>query len=65
LKYSKGKEGALTFNATYKQVNSIDSDGCRPPKNWEKNFRPLLQESDNQVYDPIRDQQQTSGGYFS
>jgi hypothetical protein len=47
FKYSKGKEGAPTFDATYKQVHSIDSDGCRPPENWEKKFSHPRQESDN------------------
>jgi hypothetical protein len=33
FKYNKGKEGAPTFDATHKQVHSIDSDGCGPPEN--------------------------------
>jgi hypothetical protein len=40
FKYSKGKEGTLSFDATHEQVHSIDSDGCGPLENWEKNFRP-------------------------
>jgi hypothetical protein len=65
FKYNKGKKGAPTFNATHKQVHSIDSNGYGPPKNWEKNFRPARQERDDQVYDPRRDHQQTRGGYSS
>jgi hypothetical protein len=40
FKYNKGKEDAPTFDATHKQVYSIDSDGCGPPENLKKNFRP-------------------------
>jgi hypothetical protein len=40
FKYSKGKEGAPTFDATHKQVHSIDSEKCGSLENWEKNFRP-------------------------
>jgi hypothetical protein len=36
FKYSKGKEGATSFNAAHKQIHSIDSDGCGPQKIWEK-----------------------------
>jgi hypothetical protein len=43
--YSKGKEGTSSFDAAHKQVHSIDSDGCGPLENWEKNYKPLLQES--------------------
>jgi hypothetical protein len=57
FKYSKGKEGAPTFDATHKQVHSINSDGCGPLKNWEKKFRPPRQESGSRVYDPRRDHQ--------
>jgi hypothetical protein len=32
-KYNKIKEGTLSFDNTTKQVHSIDSDGCGPPKN--------------------------------
>jgi hypothetical protein len=45
FKYSKGKEGAPTFDATHKQVHRIKSDGCRPPENWEKNFRPCARKA--------------------
>jgi hypothetical protein len=39
FKYSKSKEGHSSFDTSHRQVHYIDSDGCRPPKNWEKNFR--------------------------
>jgi hypothetical protein len=40
FKYSKSKEGTSSFDTSHRQVHSIDSDGCGPPENWEKNFRP-------------------------
>jgi hypothetical protein len=40
FKYSKGKEVATSFVIARKQVHNIDSDGCGPQENWEKNFRP-------------------------
>jgi hypothetical protein len=45
FKYSKDKEGAPTFDATHKQVHRIKSDGCVPPENWEKNFRPCARKA--------------------
>jgi hypothetical protein len=65
FKYSKTKEVASSFNVMHKQVHSIDLDGCGPLENWEKNSRPLRQESQNRVHDPRRDHQQTRGGYSS
>jgi hypothetical protein len=47
FKYSKGKEGATSFDAVCKQVHSIDLDGCRPQENWEKNLRPPQQENES------------------
>jgi hypothetical protein len=32
-KYSKSRENISNFNTTHKQVHSIDSNGCGPPKN--------------------------------
>jgi hypothetical protein len=34
-----------------KHVHSIDSDGCGPPENWEKNFRGPLQERNLRTFD--------------
>jgi hypothetical protein len=65
FKYNKTKEVASSFDVTHKQVRSINSDGCGPLEKWEKNFRPPHQESENKVYDPRRDHQQTGGGYSS
>jgi hypothetical protein len=36
FKYNKSKEGHPSFDASHRQVHSIDSDGCRPLENWEK-----------------------------
>jgi hypothetical protein len=44
---------------------NIDSDGCGPLENWEKNFRLMWQENKNEAYDPRREHQQTRGGYSS
>jgi hypothetical protein len=65
FKYSKGKEGATSFDVARKQVHSIDSDGCGPQKNCDKNFRPPRQENESRPYDPRRDHQQSRGGYFN
>jgi hypothetical protein len=63
FKYRKIREGTSSFDASHKQVHSIDSDGCRPPKNWEKNFRPSRPESDNRMHDYKRDHHQPRGVY--
>jgi hypothetical protein len=54
-KYSKSRENTSNFDTTNKQVHSIDSDGCGPPKKWEKKFRPLWLESKSRTYTPRRD----------
>jgi hypothetical protein len=48
-KYSKRRESTLSFDSSHKKVHNIDSDGCGPPKNWEKNYRPPRQESENGI----------------
>jgi hypothetical protein len=65
FKYNKSKEVHSNFDTSHRQVHSIDSDGCRPPKNWEKNFRPPRPESENRAYDPRKDRTQTGGGHSS
>jgi hypothetical protein len=65
FKYIRNKERARSFDTTHKQVHSINSNGCRPPENWEKNFRPPRQESENRMYDSRRDNQQNREGYPS
>jgi hypothetical protein len=47
FKYIKTKEVASSFDVTHKQVHSIHSIACGPPENWEKNFRPPWQDSEN------------------
>jgi hypothetical protein len=64
-KYNKRKEGHSSFDTSHRQVHSIDLDGCGPPKNWEKNFRPPWPESENMSYDPRKDRIQTRGGHSS
>jgi hypothetical protein len=54
-KYSKSRDSALSFDTTHKLVHSINSDGCGPLKNREKNFRPLRLESKRRTYNPRRD----------
>jgi hypothetical protein len=53
FKYSKGKEGATSFDTARKQVHSIDSEGSRPPR----------QETESIMYDSRQDHQQNRGGY--
>jgi hypothetical protein len=54
-KYNKSRENTSNFDTTHKQVHSIDSDGCGPQENWEKNFRPPRLESESRTYTPRRD----------
>jgi hypothetical protein len=61
FKYSKRKEGHLSFDTSHKQVHNIDLDGCGPPENWEKIFRPPRPKIENMAYDPRKDRIQTRG----
>jgi hypothetical protein len=54
-KYSKSGENSPHSDTTHKQVHSIDSNGCGPPENWEKNFRPPRLESEIRTYTPRKD----------
>jgi hypothetical protein len=63
--YTINKEGEASFDIACKQVHIIDSDGYGPPENWDKNFRPPWQESENRLYDSRKDHQQNNGGYPS
>jgi hypothetical protein len=63
FKYNKVKEGTTSFGMPHMQVHIIGTDRCGPPKNWEKNFRPLRLESESRTYDPRRDCSQSRGGY--
>jgi hypothetical protein len=62
-KYSKSRDSALSFDTTHKLVHSINSDGCGPLKNREKNFRPLRLESKRRTYNPRRDYHHPRGDY--
>jgi hypothetical protein len=63
LKSNKGKEGTTSFDTPDRQVHSINTDRCRPPKNWEKNIRPPRPKSESRTYDPREDHSQTRRGY--
>jgi len=44
-------------------VNSIDSDGCGPPENWEKNYEdPRSPQRKEKSFDSRRDQNDRRGG---
>jgi hypothetical protein len=60
---ANGKEGITSFDMPHRQVHSIDTDGCGPLENWEKNFRPLPPKNENRTCDPRRDRNQNRGGY--
>jgi hypothetical protein len=63
-KYSKSRDSTSNFDTTHKQVvHCIDSDGCGPLKNWEKNFRPSRQESESRTYNPRREYHHPRVGY--
>jgi hypothetical protein len=64
-KYSKSRESTLSFDTSHKQVHNINSDGCRPSENWEKNFRPPRLKSANRTYDSKRDYHHPRGSYSS
>jgi hypothetical protein len=53
------------LDTSHKQVHNIDSDGYGPPKNWEKNSRPLRPKSEKRTYDSKRDYHHPRGGYSS
>jgi hypothetical protein len=45
-----------------KPVHNIDSDGCGPPKNWERNFGTPLQERHKRTFDQRSAQGSQRGG---
>jgi hypothetical protein len=61
-KYNKSRENTSNFDTAHKQVHNIDSNGCGPLENWEKNFIPLWLESESRTYTPRRDYH-PRGGY--
>jgi hypothetical protein len=40
----------MSFDTSRKQVNNINSDGCGPRENWEKNFGPLESENRRRTF---------------
>jgi hypothetical protein len=62
-KYSKSRENHITFDTSYKQVHSIDSDGCGPVENWEKKFGPPQSENRSRTFDTRREYHNPRGGY--
>jgi hypothetical protein len=63
--YNKSRKSIMCFNNVTKQIHSIDSDGCGPPKIWETNFGPPRPENRNRVFDTRKDYHHPRGGYTS
>jgi hypothetical protein len=61
VRYSESR----MHNSYPKHVNNIDSDGCEPLENWEKNFGPILQERKERVFGHRRDHYSQRGGMAS
>jgi hypothetical protein len=55
----------MSFNSTTKQVHSIDFDGCRPPKIWEKKFGHPQSENRNRAFDTRKEYHHPRGSYTS
>jgi hypothetical protein len=64
-KYSKSRESIMNFDTPHKQIHNIDSDGCGPSENWEKNFGPPQPEGRNMTFDPKRDYHNPRGDYMN
>jgi hypothetical protein len=62
-KYIKSKENTMSFDTSHKQVHSIDSDGCGPPENWEKNYEPPQLENRSRAFDSRTEYHNPRGGY--
>jgi hypothetical protein len=54
-RYNKGRPSTKNYDSTLKQVNSIDSDGCRPSENWEKFFCPPQRDHRQWSFDTRKD----------
>jgi hypothetical protein len=52
----------LHHNSYLKHTNNTNSNGCGPPENWEKNFRPPPQERNERAFDHKRDHYDQRGG---
>jgi hypothetical protein len=64
-KYTKSRGSLVSFNNVHKQIHNIDSDRCRPPKNWKKNFGPPQAENRNIAFDTGKDYDHHRGCYTS
>jgi hypothetical protein len=62
-KYSKSRENVMSFHTSHKQVHNIDSDGCGPPENWEKNFGPPQSKNRSRAFDSRREYHNLRGSY--
>jgi hypothetical protein len=62
-KYNIGSQSTISFNNTTKQVHNIDSDGCGPLENWEKNFGPPQSEHRHKAFNTRKDHHHHRGGY--
>jgi hypothetical protein len=65
IKYTKSRDSSPSFKNAHKQINNINSDGCGPPENWEKKFRPSQLENRKKTFNAGRDYQNPRGGYTS
>jgi hypothetical protein len=45
----------MSFDNAHKLIHNIDSDGCGPPENCEKNFGPSQLENRNMAFDTRKD----------
>jgi hypothetical protein len=64
-KYSKSRESITNFDIPHMQIHIIDSDGCGPPKNWEKIFGPPQPENGNRTFKSKRDYHHPRGSYMN
>jgi hypothetical protein len=64
-KCNKSREGTMSFKNAHKQIHIIDLDGCGPPENWEKNFRPPQLDNRNRTFETRKDYHHPIGGYTS
>jgi hypothetical protein len=55
----------MSFDNAHKLIHNIDSDGCGPPENCEKNFGPSQLENRNMAFDTRKDYHHPRGGYAS
>jgi hypothetical protein len=63
-KYCKSKENTTIFDTTHKQVHIIDLDGCGPPENLEKNFKPSWLESESRIQTKAEEGRETKTNLY-